>query len=175
LHNAKQGSAIPFRAGVYAVLPTGTLLTVRLETPLSTTNVRAGDTFAATMASPVVIEGDTLIASGAAVTGRVESAESDSDSGYFRLTLRTITVGGEQFALRTSNLFARAMVHSPGVSSIASSGTVTLNREAYRVRKGRQLTFRLTSPVTLEESGASLAEQSRGAGTNPGPRIYFPK
>jgi len=142
--DGKLTSALPFRTVSHArVLPSGTLLTVELEDALSTAKVRAGDVFMASVAAPLAIEGDPLIERGTAATGHVESVRSHAGSGYFQLTLSAITVEGRHFALQTSSLFARGTSQQP---------------DGVRVQKGRRLTFRLTSPVTLNDPN-SLANR----------------
>lgn len=162
----KLAGGLPFRAALHPrILPSGTLLTVQLEGSLSTARVHAGDAFTATVAAPLTIDGDTLIQRGAAVTGRVESALSQAGhpgqfpgSGYFRLTLRSLTVGGRPVALQTSSLFARGTVQQWNVSS--SSSPSDLPSEVVRVQKGRPLTFRLTAPVTLGDPSSTANDQS---------------
>jgi hypothetical protein len=139
----KVTSALPFRTGSQRILPSGTLLTVELEDALSTAKVRAGDTFTASVAAPLAIEGDPLIVRGTEATGHVESVRSHAGSGYFQLTLSAITVEGRHFALKTSSLFARGTSQQP---------------DGVRVQKGRRLTFRLMSPVTLSDPN-SLANR----------------
>lgn len=161
----KLASGLPFRAGAQPrILPVGTLLTVQLAGSLSTASVRAGDVFMASVAAPLVIDGETLIDRGTAVSGRVESAQSLAHrpglvqgSGYFRLTLSAITVGDRQLLLQTSSLFAR------GTLQHASSrgDPLDLPSESVRVPKGHRLTFRLTAPVTLETNSVANRE-SRG-------------
>jgi len=158
----KLASGLPFRAGAQPrILPAGTLLTVQLAGSLSTASVRAGDVFTASVAAPLVIDGETLIDRGTAVSGRVESAQSQAHrpglvqgSGYFRLTLSAITVGDRQLLLQTSSLFAR------GTLQHASShgGPLGLPSDGVRVPKGRRLTFRLTAPVTLETNSVANRE-----------------
>jgi hypothetical protein len=128
-------SALPFGSHAH-VLPSGTLLTVELEKTLSTAEARAGDTFMASIAAPLAIDGNALIGRGTAATGRIESVRSQAGSGYFQLTLNAITVEGKAIVLQTSSLFTK--------------GTFQPSDEV-RVLKGRRLTFRLTSPVTLTE------------------------
>ena len=137
LPDPKVTSALPFRAEAHPrILPSGTLLTVKLEDALSAAKVRAGDTFLASVAANLAIDGNPIIERGATATGHVESVRADDHSGYFQLTLTAITVEGRQLALRTSSLFARGTVQQP---------------RGIQVQKGRRLTFRLTSPVTLDE------------------------
>jgi hypothetical protein len=146
--DTKLTSTLPFRTGPHMnILPSGTLLTVQLENTLSTAEVRAGDAFIASVAAPLTIDGDPLIEPGTVATGQVESVSAHAGSGYFRLTLTAITVDGRQLALQTSSLFAR--------------GTLQQS-DAVRVQKGRRLTFRLTSPVTLNDPNSLADRQSLG-------------
>jgi hypothetical protein len=164
----KLATGLPFQAGSRSrVLPSGTLLTVQLEDSLSTAKVRAGDAFTASVAAPLTIDGETLIARGAAVTGRVESARSQADrpglasgSGYFRLTLNAITVDGRQLTLQTSSLFARGTSQSWDVSSSGSPSD--LHSDGILVQKGRRLTFRMTAPLTLDAPNSMADGQSAG-------------
>ena len=143
---------LPFPAASRTrVLPAGTLLTVRLENSLSAVSVHGGEAFAASVAAPLVLEGETAIERGAEVTGRVEAAQSRRGSGYVRLTLTAITVGGTPLAVQTSSLFSRGTVKGMNVSSSGASLTHTQKSGGTRIPKGRRLTFRLIAPVTLNE------------------------
>src|SRR5271154_4814516 len=52
-------------------LPTGTSLTVKLETNLATSSSKTGDVFSARVTEPVLLDGKTVIPVGATVQGRV--------------------------------------------------------------------------------------------------------
>ena len=149
-----QPSNVPFKAFARTrVLPTGTLLTVDLQGALSTAKVHAGDTFTATVAAPLILDGEALIPRGAPATGRVESAQPGRSgmapgSGYFELILCTITVDGRTIVLQTSSLFARGTgLHSHAVLTASSTQPIS---GGVRVQKGRALIFRLTAPVTVD-------------------------
>jgi hypothetical protein len=165
----KSATGLPFRAESHPrILPSGTLLTVQLEDSLSTATVHAGDAFTASVAAPLTIDGDTLIERGTAVTGRVESAQSQADhpglvpsSGYFRLTLNAITVEGRQLALQTSSLFARGTSEPSNVSSPGSPPG--LRSPSLQVQKGHRLTFRLTAPVSLDHPTSMADRQTSGS------------
>jgi hypothetical protein len=151
--DAQPTTVAPFPgAKHYGVLPSGTLLTVRLEDSLSTAKFHAGDTFTASVVSPFSMGGHIVVDRGAAVSGRIESAKSGgltpdgiSSPGYFRLTLTGMTVSGKQVPLLTSSLFTRG---SPSASDVRSDDV--------RVTKGRRLTFRLSAPAMLSD-GESIA------------------
>lgn len=150
-------TGLPFKASRIQVLPAGTLLTVQLDHSLSAANVHPGDAFTASLASPLTVDGNTVLERGSEVTGRIEAAQSRRGSGYVQLTLTAITVEGTPLALQTSSLFARGTVRHLQVSS---SGTTPGNSSSSalgssRIPKGRRLTFRLTAPVTLDEASSS--------------------
>jgi hypothetical protein len=154
----KQAASLPFRAtaGTH-VLPAGTLLTVQLDDALSTAKAHAGDEFSASVAAPLTIDRETLIQPGTTVTGRVESARSLAahpgrapGSGYFRLTLSSISVEHRQIAIQTSSLFARGTLQPSG---------------GVGVRKDRALTFRLTAPVMLDQPNSMANGQSPSPAT----------
>ena len=138
---------VPFRGGAYSrTVPSGTFLTVQLGHSLSTANIQAGNEFAAAVATPVTVDGETLIDRGMAVTGHIESAQTVTNRtpalGYFRLTLDTISVNGKPLPLQTSSLFTPSTILPSNVSSRSNCG---------RVQKGRRLTFRLVAPVLLDD------------------------
>jgi hypothetical protein len=145
----KQPSGLPFRAGSQtSVLPAGTLITVQLGDSLSAAKARLGDIFTAAIAVPLKVDRDIVVESGTTVTGRVESVSPRSPatspetvprSGYLRLTLSAITVQGRPAALQTASLFAR--------------GTFQPS-EGILIQKGRRLTFRLTTPLTVNSSNS---------------------
>lgn len=57
-------------------LPTGTELRVRTGATLSSQSDRAGDTFPATLAQPLIVDGRTVAQAGSRVVGRITRAEA---------------------------------------------------------------------------------------------------
>jgi hypothetical protein len=169
-------ASVPFRAGSSGrMLPAGTLLTVQLDSSLSADTTGAGDVFTASVAAPLTIDGDTLVKSGTAVTGRIESIQSPAvppglatETGYFQLTLSRIAVDGRQLAVQTSSLFARG---TPPPLNPSAHGTLSAVRSqgihvrGIQVRKGRRLTFRLTASVALDAPNSVAERQSPGLAT----------
>jgi BON domain len=88
------------------VVPTGTVLVVRLVQPLSSKTSQAGGTFSATMANPITIEGKTVIPQGAKVYGIVRDAKK---AGKFKggavlsLGLTSIIVDGQHYNIATDD------------------------------------------------------------------------
>lgn len=152
--DSKLTNSLPFPPSAHTrILPAGTLLTVELQGSLSPGKARPGDSFEASLAAPLIVEGDTLIDLGTEVTGRVEAAQSHLGSGYVRLSLSSIDVGGVPLPLQTSSLFARATRSRTASNLNVSSGSDLSSAAStgVRVQNGRRLTFRLTAPLTLAD------------------------
>jgi hypothetical protein len=142
---ASSEPSIPFRD--VGSLPAGTLLTVRLKTPIISDSPKNSATFAALVDEPVVVEGETLVPRGASVAGRIEAARSSTmthNRGYVRLTLDLVDIAGRDLPIRTASLFARG---NPG-STANPTDMVSLEQ-------GRRLTFRLTEPVYMASQSSN--------------------
>ena len=86
-------------------VPGGTDLRVVLEQSISTAQNRSGDSFKATLASPIVIDGKPVIPNDAPVTGHVVDAQASGRlKGVARLelTLDAIEVDGKSYDIATS-------------------------------------------------------------------------
>jgi hypothetical protein len=107
-------------------LPEGTPITIRLQSTMSSASSNAGDSFEGTLDDPIVIEGQTAIPRGAAVTGRVLAAKASGrlhDPGYLRITLVSIEVEGQPVAIETSSLFVKGGSHEKRNLAMIGGGT----------------------------------------------------
>jgi hypothetical protein len=145
-NNNQSAKALPFNNTKFQDLPAGTLLTVRLETALTSVKPDSTGTFAAVLDEPIVIEGKTIVARGANVLGRIESARASEikrNTGYLRLTLDSIHIQGKDLHLQTSSLFARGNVHNMPALQKSNNQPRIID-----LQKGRRLTFRLTETLS---------------------------
>jgi hypothetical protein len=95
-------------------LPAGTPVTIRLQSAVSSATSHSGDTFEGVLDEPIVIQGQTAVARGANVTGRVVDAKASGhlhDPGYLRLTLTSISINGKMVPLQTSSIFVKGAAH----------------------------------------------------------------
>lgn len=89
------------------VIPAGTVLTVRLGQAVGSKISNSGDSFSATLAQPVVVNGATVIPAGAAAQGTVVQA---APLGRFKggavlsLALTSVTIHGATHDIRTATL-----------------------------------------------------------------------
>jgi hypothetical protein len=139
-------------------IPAGTQLNIRLQLPLSSAGVRAGDSFSAVLDDPVIVGEKTIVPRGALITGSVMAAKASAEShdpGYLRLTLVSMAVNGKTIPLRTSSVFAKggSYVSSPTITgsrlSSTTGGESSSNhfKDDVRFSTGHRLTFRLAQPI----------------------------
>jgi hypothetical protein len=87
-------------------VPAGTVLTVSLDSEVSSKTNNSGDRFEASLAEPVTLDGETAIPAGARATGTITDAKS---AGRFKggaslaLTLDAITVHGQRYQIESSS------------------------------------------------------------------------
>jgi hypothetical protein len=89
------------------IVPAGTDLVVTVDQALSSKSSQSGQTFLATVAQPVTVNGKTAIPKGSSVSGTVVSAKAKGKikgEGELSLTLRSITVRGHTYMLDTGTL-----------------------------------------------------------------------
>ncbi|MDT8070781.1 MAG: hypothetical protein ROO76_21685 [Terriglobia bacterium] len=95
-------------------VPSGTPVTVRLSTAVSSASNQAGDRFDAVLDAPLVVNGKTIAPAGAAVTGRVVAAEQSGHlqhPGMIQIALDTITINNKAVPVTTSSVIARGTSH----------------------------------------------------------------
>ncbi len=89
------------------VVPAGTVLTVRLGQAVGSKISTTGQTFTATLASPVMADGKTAIPSGATASGTVVDAKPlgrFKGGASLRLRLTSITIDGSEQSISTSSV-----------------------------------------------------------------------
>jgi len=89
------------------VVPSGTALVVTVDQALSSKNSQTGQTFLATLAQPVTVEGKAAIPKGSSVTGTVVTAKEKGKikgEGQLALALTSITIHGHNYSLQTGTL-----------------------------------------------------------------------
>src|SRR5271170_3129571 len=89
------------------VVPSGTMLTVRVGQALSSKTSQTGQTFLATLAQPVSVGGMRAIPSGATLSGTVVTAKAKGKikgEGELTLQLTSVTVKGQTYPIQTAVL-----------------------------------------------------------------------
>ena len=107
------------------VVPAGTVLTVRLGQTVGSKISTAGETFTATLASPVSVDGRTAIPSGATASGTVVDAKPlgrFKGGASLQLRLTSITIGGAEQAISTSSVLRTAKGKGKRTAIMAGGG-----------------------------------------------------
>jgi hypothetical protein len=89
------------------VVPSGTALTVRTSQALSSKTSHAGQTFLATLAQPISVEGKPALPTGVTVSGEVVTAKAKGKikgQGELSLTLTSVSVGDHTYEIQTNVL-----------------------------------------------------------------------
>jgi len=109
------------------VISGGTRLTVRLLETLSSKTASPGQSFAAELAAPVVVNGQTVLPSRTPLRGRVVSARSSGrlkNPGYLSLTLDSIrTPDGRWVGIDTSRVSAKGKSHKKRNIALIGGGS----------------------------------------------------
>jgi hypothetical protein len=98
----------PFTEAKTLTVPAGATIYVRLQQSLTSATAQAGQQFGAVLDEPLVVENQTVVPSGAAVTGKVVAARESGrlhNAGYIRITLDSIAVNGKPVPLETNSVF----------------------------------------------------------------------
>jgi hypothetical protein len=131
----------------------GTPITIRLLSTLSSASARTGDTFEGTLDDPIVIEGQTVIRRGSAVTGKVLAAkdsERHHNRGYLRLALISLNVDGKPMTIETASLFIKAGPHDRTSNAPKSAfAPETGGKKEVSFDVEWRLTFRLARSLEL--------------------------
>ncbi len=96
-------------------IPAGTKLTVRMGSEISSRTAKAGDRFDATLARNLVVNGKTLVRSGAPVRGKVTSAKSSGRlhaPGELTLRLTSVQINGKMVPISTHSYSAKGKGHA---------------------------------------------------------------
>ena len=108
------------------VVPAGTTLTVRLAESLGSKINSAGDSFAATLASAVTVDGNTVIPKGATARGTVVDAKPlgrFKGGAVLEVRLTSIEVNGKERSIETSALSREMKGKGKRTAVLAGGGT----------------------------------------------------
>lgn len=131
-------------AGPAITVPKGTQLTAVVDQTLRSAKTHEGDTFAASLAVPVQIDGKTVLPKGAHVTGKVVHVKKNE----LKVELASVTLHGKSYDLQTNTrrpsdkLKIKSSAKNAGTSKEKKTDNSTLTAKT-------ELTFKLSKPVTV--------------------------
>jgi hypothetical protein len=107
------------------VVPAGTVITVRLGQAVGTKISESGQTFSATIAEPVEVNGRTLIPSGAESSGTVVNAKPAGrfkGGSVLQLKLDSVTINGRPHRVETSAVSRSAAGKGKRTATLVGGG-----------------------------------------------------
>ena len=128
---APKALAVPAKATLPAQLvtvPKGTAITATMGKTLSADKNHSGDSFVASLSTPVKVDGKTVLPKGARITGHVVTVKKHE----LKVALATVVVRGKSYDLATN--------------SVRPSDKATVSAKT-------KLTFKLAKPVTVPAKG----------------------
>lgn len=107
-------------------VPAGTPIAVTLDQAISSGQQRAGDTFDATVAAPVEVNGKTVIPKGARAKGRVVDAQGSGrlkTVARLEVALESVEAGGKSVPVETASLNFSGSNHNKRNAVLIGGGT----------------------------------------------------
>ncbi|HKD49786.1 MAG TPA: hypothetical protein VKB90_03260 [Candidatus Acidoferrum sp.] len=135
-------------AGPAITVPKGTRLTAVMDQTLHSAKTHEGDTFAASLAAPVQIDGKTVLPKGAHVTGKVVHVKKNE----LKVELASVTLHGKSYDLQTNmrRPSDKLKIKSNGKNADTSKEKNTDNST---LTAKTELMFKLSKPVTVPTKG----------------------
>lgn len=159
------GQQLPFTENKPSLVAANTMIYVRLRQPV-TAAAQPGQSFAAVLDEPLVVDSQTVAPRGAEITGKVVAARESGrlhTAGYVRITLSTITLNGKTLALQTNSALAGGATFknrgfsfmkggadgSPSQSFQATDSSAATGRKEAGFDTDHRIGFRLTQPLNI--------------------------
>ena len=127
-------------------VPKGTAISATVGQTLATDKNKVGDTFAATLTTPVELEGKTVIPKGAKVTGRIVTVKKHE----LKVTLASVVVHGKSYDLETNSVKGSK---SQAKDKAKDTDQAKANKDVTLLNAKSQLKFKLAKPVTIPVKG----------------------
>ncbi len=133
-------------------LPKGTAISATVGQTLASNKNHVGDTFAAKLATPVQVDGKTVIPKGAKVVGRVVKVKNKE----MKVTLASVELRGKSYELETNSVAQSAKnqaKNSSKDSAPAKGKTDKDKKDVTTLPAQSQLSFKLAKSVTIPVKG----------------------
>lgn len=132
--------------GHVVTVPKGTPITAIVDQTLGSDKNHKGDTFVASLSSPVKIDGKTVLPKGAHITGKVVTAKKHE----LKVALASVVIHGKSYDLQTNSLRP-----SDKFKTASAKGKDKANQKIdnSKLAVNSQLTFKLSKPVNVPSKG----------------------
>jgi hypothetical protein len=129
-------------------MPKGTQLTAIVDQTLRSTKAHEGDSFAASLAAPVKVDGKTVLPKGAHVTGKVVQVKKNE----LKVELASVTLHGKSYDLETNSRRPSDKVKVKSSDKNADKSKDKKNDNSVLGAK-TELIFKLSKPVAVPAKG----------------------
>jgi hypothetical protein len=127
-------------------VPKGTAISATVGQTLATDKNKVGDTFAASLTTPIEVEGKTVIPKGAKVTGRIVTVKKHE----LKVTLASVIIHGKSYDLETNSVKGSK---NQAKDNAKDTDKAKANKDVTLLAAKSQLTFKLAKPVTIPVKG----------------------
>jgi hypothetical protein len=153
-HAAPAKPAVAVRAAAVAkvpepilvTVPKGTAISAATRQTLATDKNKVGDTFTASLTTPIQVDGKTVIPKGAQVTCRIVKVKKHE----LKVTLASVVIHGKSYPLDTNSITGPK---SQAKNDAKDGDKSKANKDVTVVAAKSQLTFKLAKPVTIPVKG----------------------
>lgn len=127
-------------------VPKGTEISATVGQTLASDKNKVGDTFAASLTSPIQVEGKTVIPKGAKVTGRIVKIKKNE----LKVTLASVVVHGKSYDLETNSV---AGSKNQAKNNATDTDKANANKDITVLAAHSHVKFKLAKPVTIPGKG----------------------
>jgi hypothetical protein len=127
-------------------VPKGTAISATVGQTLASDKNKVGDTFAASLTTPIQVEGKTVIPKGAHVTGRIVTVKKHE----LKVALASVVIHGKSYPLDTNSI---AGPKTQAKNDAKDTDKAKANKNVTLLAAKSQLTFKLAKPVTIPVKG----------------------
>ena len=142
----KAAAAAKVPEPILVTVPKGTAISAATRQTLATDKNKVGDTFTASLTTPIQVEGRTVIPKGAQVTCRIVKVKRHE----LKVTLASVVIHGKSYVLDTNSI---TEPKSQAKNDTKDGDKPKANKDVTVVAAKSQLTFKLAKPVTIPVKG----------------------
>jgi hypothetical protein len=135
------------------LIPAGSVITVRLGTPLDQSS-KTGNVFTAIVTGLIAVGGEVVVPAGVAAGGQVigvKASKKATENSRLKLALTSLTIDGTTYAIQTKLVPTKAQGTSKSTTATTSGGAGASAESG--------LVFKLTAPVTVNRQRTSVTGQ----------------
>lgn len=132
-------------AGPTVTLPKGTAMIATVSQTVTASKSKVGDSFAATLATSIKVDGKTVVPKGAKLTGHIVSIKKHE----MKVVLASVVVRGKSVPLETNSVSGVKTQTAATQTNVKSSDQSGANKDVNQLAAKSQLTFKLAKSAAV--------------------------